>query len=240
MQWSICFLLASTLFGYDAASQSEKVDVLPRIVSFATLPDSLLSSFQEPAGLVIVRARVDSVGAPTNISVDGSNAESLEAGAIEAVRHSRFIPALRGDQPVGAWVQIPIRFVRVDTLGITFMRMLFDQGLDPSDTARFTPPVIDKQVAPEYPKQALFFGEEARVVVKLQIDHTGKVVQAAILKSTNEQFNDPSLHAAWQLVFTPARFDGVPIGVAVAFPFRFRIGSPNSTRLRRTAGAGRN
>jgi protein TonB len=39
-----------------------------------------------------------------------SGSERLDATAQDTVRHWKFVPARRGEMPVGAWVLVPISF----------------------------------------------------------------------------------------------------------------------------------
>ncbi len=84
-------------------------------------------------------------------------------------------------------------------------------------------PRIVKRVEPEYPELAKRAGIEGQVFVKVLVDETGHVIQAKILRSTNEIFNEPALKAARQFVFTPGMQRDRPVKVWVAIPFRFRL-----------------
>lgn len=62
-------------------------------------------------GRVLVRVFVNPNGAPTKVQLrESSGHPRLDAAAEEAVRGWRFVPARRGDEPVGAWVLVPITF----------------------------------------------------------------------------------------------------------------------------------
>lgn len=62
-------------------------------------------------GRVLVRVFVEPDGAPAQVELRSSSGHRrLDAAAVAAVRRWRFVPAWRGDEPVGAWVLVPIAF----------------------------------------------------------------------------------------------------------------------------------
>ncbi|MDD3650540.1 energy transducer TonB [Immundisolibacter sp.] len=62
-------------------------------------------------GRVLVRVFVDPSGAPAQVELrESSGHRRLDDAAAAAVRRWRFVPARRGDEPVGAWVLVPISF----------------------------------------------------------------------------------------------------------------------------------
>lgn len=62
-------------------------------------------------GQVLLRVHITSAGHVDQISVQRScGHERLDDAAVEAVRAWRFAPARRGEQPVAAWVLVPIQF----------------------------------------------------------------------------------------------------------------------------------
>jgi protein TonB len=84
-------------------------------------------------------------------------------------------------------------------------------------------PTAIRQVKPAYPEIALRAGIEGTVYVKMWVDKEGKVRKVIILKSDAEIFNQPSIDAGMQFVFTPAIMQKGPVAVWVAFPFRFKL-----------------
>jgi protein TonB len=62
-------------------------------------------------GRVLLRVLVTPAGSAQEIEVRASSGHSrLDDAAREAVRQWKFVPAKRGDQPVAAWVLIPVSF----------------------------------------------------------------------------------------------------------------------------------
>jgi protein TonB len=62
-------------------------------------------------GKVVLRVLVNVKGAAEKVEIRSSSGSSrLDDAAFQAVRRWRFIPARHGDQPVAAWVLVPILF----------------------------------------------------------------------------------------------------------------------------------
>lgn len=62
-------------------------------------------------GAVILRVLVSPAGLPAEIKLaHSSQSPLLDDAALRAVRRWRFVPGRRGDTPVAAWVEVPIRF----------------------------------------------------------------------------------------------------------------------------------
>ena len=60
---------------------------------------------------MLVRAQVGVDGVPSEVSVGrSSGSRELDRAAVEAVRRWRFRPAMSGELPVSASVQVPISF----------------------------------------------------------------------------------------------------------------------------------
>jgi len=84
-------------------------------------------------------------------------------------------------------------------------------------------PVVVKKVEPKYPELAMRAGLEGKVWVKIWVDKEGKPKQVIVLKSDAEIFNEPSIEAAKQFVFTPAYMNNGPVSVWVSVPFKFTL-----------------
>jgi protein TonB len=62
-------------------------------------------------GTVTLKVLVTRDGAAASVALEKSSGSlQLDAAALEAVRHWRFVPARQGAQPVEAWVLVPIVF----------------------------------------------------------------------------------------------------------------------------------
>jgi protein TonB len=70
-----------------------------------------LSRRSREQGRVLLRVLVTPGGSAQEIEVrDSSGHPRLDDAAREAVRQWKFVPAKRGDEPVAAWVLIPVSF----------------------------------------------------------------------------------------------------------------------------------
>jgi protein TonB len=62
-------------------------------------------------GKVMLRVLVNARGTADTVELRSSSGSSrLDDAALESVKHWRFVPARQGDQPVAAWVLVPITF----------------------------------------------------------------------------------------------------------------------------------
>ncbi len=84
-------------------------------------------------------------------------------------------------------------------------------------------PVIIKRVQPAYPEIARKAEIEGTVWVELWVTKEGKVKKAVVMKSTSDIFNQPTLDAAVQFVFTPAMMQSGPVAVWVTMPFYYKL-----------------
>ncbi len=66
---------------------------------------------QGQQGRVMLRVLVNAAGGADQVEIRRSSGHGmLDSAALEAVRQWRFVPARQGDQPVAAWVLVPITF----------------------------------------------------------------------------------------------------------------------------------
>lgn len=62
-------------------------------------------------GRVLLKVLVDANGLPANVELGTSSGfERLDNAALEAVKQWKFIPARKNNQPMSAWVTVPISF----------------------------------------------------------------------------------------------------------------------------------
>jgi TonB family protein len=80
-----------------------------------------------------------------------------------------------------------------------------------------------RQVAPDYPAALCEEHVEGTVTVVFIVDEHGKVVEAAIVASTNPLFERPALRAIMQWTFSPATYDGAPFRSVVNMPIEFAL-----------------
>ena len=84
-------------------------------------------------------------------------------------------------------------------------------------------PKIKHAVQPEIPAAFRDAQREAVVVIEVEIDITGKVVGARVLKHADYGLDDAALAAAKQTTFEPARMQNQPVPVRYQIPYRFKV-----------------
>jgi TonB family protein len=85
------------------------------------------------------------------------------------------------------------------------------------------PPELLEGVEPEYPPAAMEEGREGVVTMLIEIDAAGGVTRVQILESAGEDLDHAALHAASQLKFSPAEWDGVPGPIAIQYQQVFQL-----------------
>ncbi len=83
------------------------------------------------------------------------------------------------------------------------------------------PPALVTQVEPLFPPEFADAGISGTVTLEVDIGPDGKVMDARVVKSAGQAFDDSALVAARQFIFTPAEIDGVPAAVRISFSLEF-------------------
>jgi len=190
-----------------------------------------LTREDEPTGIVRIMKYSD-LGPPPSISSAAAVPAIAVSGA--AVRPSVGVPVPVPDAEVS-----PEQTIATQTemsavpststegegeTGETVVEQDIDIDAPPPDFVPYEQaPMVVKRVEPKYPEIAQRAGLEGTVHVKLWVDKEGKVRKVVVLKSDAELFNEPSIEAGMQWVFTPAMQHNGPVSVWVAVPFKFRI-----------------
>lgn len=99
-----------------AAQPPDEVSMPPEMLTAVYLRNPKpgypnLSRRLREQGTVLLRVFVTMAGDPTKVELKSSSGfPRLDRAAHDAVQRWKFVPAKRGDQPVDAWVIVPIRF----------------------------------------------------------------------------------------------------------------------------------
>jgi len=104
-------------------------------------------------------------------------------------------------------------------------------------------PTLLKRVDPVYPELAMKSGLEGKVWVKIWVDTEGRPKEVKILKSDSDVFNQVTIDAAKQFLFTPAYIKGKPVAVWVSVPFAYKLadkgtGEQSSQSVSKSGSAG--
>lgn len=68
---------------------------------------------EDAEGTVVLRLLVNEGGRVDSVAVaQGSGHTGLDSAAVESARSMEFEPALKGGEPVAAWVDLPVRFAK--------------------------------------------------------------------------------------------------------------------------------
>ncbi|NOZ68764.1 MAG: energy transducer TonB [Deferribacteres bacterium] len=78
-----------------------------------------------------------------------------------------------------------------------------------------------RRVIPEYPRMARRLGKEGRVLLRLVIDETGRLVHAEVVEKAGFGFDREAMEAVRNSVFLPARKNGIPVKSEVLLPVKF-------------------
>ncbi len=82
-------------------------------------------------------------------------------------------------------------------------------------------PELLKFVEPDYPEPLFAEGVSGEVVLNIDIDASGKVTQATVVRSSATEFEAPAIAAAEQFVFSPAEIDFSPAAIRIEYVLRF-------------------
>jgi TonB family protein len=92
------------------------------------------------------------------------------------------------------------------------------------------PPRLVRSIEAAYPPDKLAQAETATVLLSLAIDAAGKVVEASVLESGGEDFDQAALAAVSQFEFEPARAAGEPLAVRIQYRYEFKLPEPVQPR----------
>lgn len=86
-----------------------------------------------------------------------------------------------------------------------------------------SPPECIKREAPQYPDIAEKMRIEGKVIVEVTVDAQGKPIQAKVVRSTSDVFDEASVEAAMKSTYKPAMMSTGPVTAKVLVPFTFKI-----------------
>ena len=111
----LSILLLTLLFALNALSQEEKPDVMPEpiggieaIMNNVVYPES--AKEEGVQGKVIVKLIVDEKGKVSSTEVVQSVNEELDKAAMDAIKKTKFTPAMKDNKPVKCEIAIPVMF----------------------------------------------------------------------------------------------------------------------------------
>ena len=84
-------------------------------------------------------------------------------------------------------------------------------------------PILINYATPEYPEIARASHLEGTVLVKVQVDTDGSVLQAVVIKSVHRTLDREAVKAAMRCKFKPGKQRGIPVKAWMAIPYAFKI-----------------
>ncbi|WP_224244594.1 TonB-dependent receptor domain-containing protein [Hyalangium gracile] len=96
-----------------------------------------------------------------------------------------------------------------------------DGGVPPPAPQLTKAPELLRFVEATYPPEALARNESAEVAFFIDIDETGKVIQAEVTRSAGPEFDAAAREAVLQLEFSPAEVDHKPAPVRIEYVYHF-------------------
>ena len=193
----------------EVLNQEEPPTRMVHVMKYSDLgpPPSIQSTNMPPPVAVSAPVSKPTVGAP--VPVPDAEVSPEQTIATQTEMSQQVAPVVEGTGSEAVSIEQDIK--------------IEDDG-PPADFVPYEKePQIVKKVEPKYPDLAMRAGLEGKVIVKIWVDKEGKVKQVVVLKSDAEIFNEPSVEAAKQFVFTPAYMNNGPVAVWVSFPFRFKL-----------------
>ena len=84
-------------------------------------------------------------------------------------------------------------------------------------------PELIRREAAVYPEIAKKMGLQGRVTVEVTIDAQGKPIQARVVKSASDVFNESAIEAVMKYTFKPAMMSTGPVTAKIMIPIDFRM-----------------
>lgn len=148
-------------------------------------------------GTVILYVEVDPSGRATNIRVQRPLGLGLDEKAIEAVRQWQFRPGSKDGAPVTVAANIEVNFRLLNGWMMARIEFAKDNGVDP--------PQLRHHLFPQVCQSPV------RLTAAVDIDSSGNVTGARILRSTDSKLDEQTVvDALRQWRFIPAQWKGAP------------------------------
>jgi len=85
-------------------------------------------------------------------------------------------------------------------------------------------PAVTKEIKAKYPEQALNYGVEGTVKLRIDIDASGKTFKVRVLKKLGYGLDEAAVAAVKRFVWAPAvSTEGRPVPVRITYAYTFRL-----------------
>ena len=202
--------LADSIY-HQADKMPEPVGGMDAIFKNVHYPDKAVKAKKE--GKTIGAAVIDANGDVIQVTIKSSTDKVFDAASKDAVKKTKFTPALIDGKPVKSEIAIPIQF-RLD-------------GKDDKPFNEEMPTIIGGSDAiiksVRYPETAKAAKIEGKVFVQGVIDENGNVTEVSIFKGVSPDLDAEAMRAFSSVKFTPGKKDGKPVKVKMIVPIMFKL-----------------
>ena len=196
------------------APENSLVETPPEIAAYSDPFYTRTARDNKIEGTVTVEAAVDDKGKVTIGRTLKGLGYGLDENALAALRQWKFCPALRGETPIGAVVQIDIDFRLANLPASEF---------DDTKVPGIDRPVVIKRVEPKYTDAARSARIGGTVVLQtvVKTDGTAKVVK--IVRPLPYGLTESAISSIEQWTFKPATENGKAIPVSILAEVVFNL-----------------
>jgi TonB family protein len=202
--------LADSIY-HTADKMPEPVGGMDAIFKNVHYPDKAVKAKKE--GKTLVAAVIDAAGNVIKVTIKNSTDKVFDAPSKEAVKKTKFTPALVNGKSVKSEIVVPIEF-RLDGSGHGSHNEEMPNIIGGSDA-------IIKNV--RYPETAKAAKIEGKVIVDCVIDESGNVCETTIFKSVSPELDAEAMRAIRLVKFTPGKKDGKPVKIKMFIPIMFKL-----------------
>ena len=172
-------------------------------------------------GTVIVQAYINKKGSVVDCKVMyGMPNTGMNESAINAIKKTKFKPAIKDGKPIGTWMSIPVHFGLNDNKDNRAKFVPYDTPPMPIGGPKA---IVNNIVYPEKAKESKI---EGRVIIQAFINEKGIVSDWTIINEqshTNKELRKAAVNAIKKTKFIPAKQKGKPVGVWIAVPINFKL-----------------
>jgi TonB family protein len=197
-----------------AASRTKGPDASPRLLAIAPafVPAASVKGLKtQDLPVVWGTVSLDERGEPQGLTLESSGNDQFRSAVDESLKHWRFAPARRGDQPIAS--ELRVAFMITPTM-------------KPNSAEKMVMPKVIKRVQPIYPFAMRQHGMRGEVTVGFVVAKDGRVQNAVVVRSTNPVFEEPALEAIRQWKFAPGSQGGKPVNTNMELAIAFSLDTP--------------
>jgi len=196
------------------APENSRVETPPEVAAYTDPFYSRAARDKKIEGTVTVEAAVDEKGSVTVSRTVKSLGYGLDENALAALRQWKFCPALRGETPINAVVQIDIDFK---------LTSLPPSEFDDTKEAGLSRPMVVNRVEPQYTDAARAARIGGTVVLQTVVKAEGTAKVVKIVRPLPYGLTENAIRAIEQWTFTPAKENGRAIPVSILAEVDFKL-----------------